>query len=83
MIRRYSGRGEDDERGDLIRWAATIGEPTDELVVARTVRIRLVAVPARLVNRAGTPTLRCPLLWPWASWFTRRLTALRALPDTG
>lgn len=68
---------------NLIRWAVTIGGPTDELVVARTVRARLVAVPARLVNRAGTPTLRCPSRWPWAPWFTRRLAALRALPDTG
>jgi Transposase DDE domain group 1 len=70
---------------NLLRWAVTIGEPApvDELVVARTVRTRLVAVPARLVNRAGTPTLRGPLRWPWAGWFTRRLAVLRALPDTG
>jgi hypothetical protein len=51
--------------------------------VARTVRTCLIGVPARIVNIAGTPTLRGPLQWPWAQWFTLRLTRLRALPDTG
>jgi hypothetical protein len=70
---------------NLVRWTVTVGTqgPVDELIVARTVRTQLIAVPARLVNRAGTPTLRGPLRWPWAGWFTRRLAALRALPDTG
>jgi hypothetical protein len=70
---------------NLLRWSVTLGRrsPIDELVVSRTVRTRLIAVPARLVNRAGTPTLRGPLHWPWAGWFTSRLAALRSLPDTG
>lgn len=70
---------------NLLRWSVTLGRrsPIDELVVSRTVRSRLIAIPARLVNRAGTPTLRGPLHWPWAGWFTGRLAALRALPDTG
>jgi hypothetical protein len=70
---------------NLVRWTVTVGtqSPVSELVVARTVRTQLIAVPARIVNLAGTPTLRCPLRWPWAEWFTRRLAALRALPDTG
>ncbi len=70
---------------NLLRWSVTLGRrsPIDELVVARTVRTRLIAVPARLVNRAGAPTLRGPLQWPWAGWFISRLDALRALPDTG
>jgi hypothetical protein len=69
---------------NLIRWTVTMGcpRPVDELTVARTVRTCLIAVPARIVNLAGAPTLRCPLHWPWAQWFTRRLTRLRALPDT-
>ena len=59
----------------------TIGRPgpVTELTVARTVRTRLIAVPARLVNRAGTPTLRGPAGWPWASQFGEILTRLRAL----
>ena len=71
---------------NLIRWTATIGETgaVDQLTVARTVRTRLIALPGRLVNRAGTMTLRGPLNWPWAEWFNRRLDRLRALePLTG
>jgi Transposase DDE domain group 1 len=70
---------------NLMRWTTTIGEPApaDHRIVARTIRTRLIAVPARLVNRSGTPTLRGPLDWPWAQQFTRRLTAIRALPAPG
>jgi hypothetical protein len=71
---------------NLIRWTATISQPgpVDRRTVARTFRQRLIALPARLVNRAGTPTLRGPLNWPWQQWFRERLTALRELqPQTG
>lgn len=70
---------------NLIRWTVTIGlhRPVDQLTVARSVRTRLIGIPARLVNRAGVPTLRGPAGWPWAGWFTRRLACLRAIPDTG
>ncbi len=66
---------------NLIRWTATIGQngPVDKLTVARTVRRQLIDIPGRLVNRAGTPTLRGPLNWPWRHWFGRRLIALRSL----
>ena len=66
---------------NLIRWTATVGQraPVEQRTVARTVRHRLIAVPGRLVNHAGTPTLRGPLNWPWRQWFRRRLAALRAL----
>lgn len=70
---------------NLIRWTATIGQPTpvDQLSVARTVRLQLLAIPARLVNRSGTLTLRGPSRWPWRHLFTRRLDAIRALPAPG
>ena len=71
---------------NLIRWTDTLGETgaVDRLTVARTVRTRLIALPGRLVNRAGTMTLRGPLNWPWAERFNRRLDQLRALePLTG
>lgn len=71
---------------NLIRWTATIGETdaADRLTVARTVRTKLIALPGRLVNRAGTITLRGPLNWPWAEWFNSRLDRLRTLqPTTG
>lgn len=71
---------------NLLRWTATLGaDPSVEhLVVARTIRTRLIALPGRLVNLAGTMTLRAPLNWPWEAWFNKRLGGLRALqPDTG
>ena len=43
------------------------GRVEDELTVARTIRTRLIALPGRLVNRAGRPTLRLPEHWPWAT----------------
>jgi hypothetical protein len=74
---------------NLIRWTATLGriEPDTapgRLVVARTIRTRYLALPARLVNRAGQPTLRLPTNWPWADTFTAALDTLRtvtAVPD--
>ncbi len=67
---------------NLIRWSATLGQPRAprELTVAPSVRQRLITVPARLVNRSGTLTLRGPRNWPWAQLFTRRLSCLRASP---
>ena len=54
---------------NLIRWSAKLGGLVEEdtLVVARTLRTRYFSVPARLVNRSGTPTLRGPTHWPWAA----------------
>ena len=45
---------------NLMRWTAALGDLVDEhetLVVARTLRTRYFAVPGRLVNRSGRPTL--------------------------
>jgi Transposase DDE domain group 1 len=67
---------------NLVRWTAMLGEltPQDQFTVTRTIRTRVLCVPGRLVNIAGTPTLRGPCHWPWAELFTRCLGALRALP---
>jgi hypothetical protein len=66
---------------NLTRWTVTLSEaPAEHLIVARTVRTQLIAIPARLVNRSGTITLRAPSRWPWANQFLRRLTAIRELP---
>lgn len=67
---------------NLIRWTANLGDlvPDDEhLVVAQTLRTRYFAVPARLVNRSGRPTLRGPLNWPWRDRFVAALANLRAV----
>ena len=72
---------------NLIRWTATLGDlvpDTDTYTVGRTHRVRHVTMPARIVNRAGTLTLRAPARWPWASQFIAALEHLRALqPASG
>jgi hypothetical protein len=67
---------------NLIRWSARLGDihPDDQLTVARTVRMRVLALPGRLVNRSGSIVLRLPERWPWAITFTRALDQIRALP---
>lgn len=66
---------------NLLRWTATLGRTrTDELVVAKTFRTMLLAIPGRLVDRSGRPTLRLPARWPWAERFLATLNVLRALP---
>lgn len=67
---------------NLLRWTARLGDlqPDDRLTVARTLRAQLLAVPGRLVNRAGRLVLRLPERWPWAHSFTTALSRLRALP---
>jgi hypothetical protein len=66
---------------NLICWTAHLGNVRvdDELTVARTMRTRLVAIPGRLVNRAGRTILRLPTRWPWADTFTIALNTLRLL----
>ena len=63
---------------NLSRWTVILGE--HEPVNTRTLRIRLIAVPAVAVNRSGRLTLRFPTLWPWHHQLDRVLTNLRALP---
>jgi hypothetical protein len=66
---------------NLTRWAVTLGDiaPRNQLVVARTIRDRLIDIPGRLVNHAGTPVLRLPTRWPWQRQFNHALVNLRQL----
>lgn len=66
---------------NIARWTAQLGgiRHDDELTIARTLRTQLIAVPARLVNHAGTPRWHCPLNRPRTTPFTRALTNLRTL----
>ena len=70
---------------NMVRWTAHLGgHHTDRLIVARTIRTRLLALPGRLVNRAGRVTLRLPTRWPWAATFTnapRHATRTASRPD--
>lgn len=66
---------------NLIRWTAQLGgHTTNQMIVAKTFRTRLLTIPGRLVNHSGQRTLRLPARWPWADQFTTALGALRALP---
>ena len=65
---------------NLCRWTGLLGDPDSQALNHRTLRTRLIAIAATLVNRSGKPTLRLPLDWPWEAQFTATLTALRALP---
>ena len=68
---------------NIARWTARIGrtQDPDKLTVAATVAKRLLAVPGRLVNRSGRPTLRLPARWPRANTFTTALRRIRSLPQ--
>lgn len=67
---------------NLSRWTGLLSDTSEDRAVLNhaTMRTRLIAVAATLVNRSGRPTLRLPLHWPWADLFTDTLNALRALP---
>ena len=60
-------------------WTGILGDPDSPTANHATMRARLIAIAATLVNRSGTPTLRLPLDWPWEPQFTKTLNALRAL----
>jgi hypothetical protein len=65
---------------NLLRWTQTIGLPNTTTKTARTLRRRLLALPARLVRSARRQTLRMPARWPWQHDFLAALARLRALP---
>ena len=67
---------------NIMRWTDQLGgtRHADQLTVARTIRARLIALPGRVVNRSGRPTLRLPAQWPWADTFHTALDRIRNLP---
>jgi DDE family transposase len=65
---------------NLLRWVATIGLGTSDLVVAKTLRRRLLHVPGRLTRSARRRRLHLPTDWPWATQFLGALARLQAIP---
>ena len=63
---------------NLNRWTTLLAGQTP--VNNRTLRTRITALAAVVVNRSGRLTLRFPTRWPWANVFANTLAAIRALP---
>jgi hypothetical protein len=65
---------------NLLRWVATIGLGGTDLVVAKTLRRRLLHLPGRLTRSARRRLLHLPTDWPWATQFLGALARLQAIP---
>jgi Transposase DDE domain group 1 len=61
---------------NLLRWVAALGLDAQGLVVAKTVRRRLLTLPG-LTSSARRRCLHPAAGWPWAQAFTRALARLR------
>lgn len=66
---------------NLLRWTHLIALPEQTIRTARTLRRRLLTIPARLTRTARRLTLRLPARWPWQHDFLAALARLRALPS--
>jgi hypothetical protein len=65
---------------NLLRWVAAIGlGARQELVVAKTLRRTLLALPGRITRSARRLVLHLPAGWPWAAWFALALARLRCV----
>jgi hypothetical protein len=64
---------------NLRRWVATIALGSNDLVVAKTLRRRLLHLPGRLTRSARRWLLHLPRDWPWAAAFLRALGRLRSV----
>jgi hypothetical protein len=66
---------------NLGRWTARLGDlARTPRQTIKTLRRRVLAVPARLVRHARQLLLRLPRRWPWADHLIAGLSHLRALP---
>jgi hypothetical protein len=65
---------------NLLRWVATIGLASTDLLIAKTLRRRLLTLPGRLTRSARRRRLHLPTDWPWATQFLGALARLRAIP---
>jgi hypothetical protein len=65
---------------NLLRWITQIGlGARGELVVAKTLRRSLLALPGRITRSARRYRLHLPADWPWAAWFDLALARLRCV----
>ena len=65
---------------NLLRRVAAIGLGAGgELVVAKTLRQTLLALPGRITRSARRCRLHLPVGWPWAAWLELALARLRCV----
>jgi hypothetical protein len=65
---------------NLLRFLAAIGlGARGELVVAKTLRRTLLALPGRITRSARRLVLHLPVGWPWAAWLELALARLRCV----
>jgi hypothetical protein len=65
---------------NLLRWIAQIGlGARGELMVAKTLRRSLPALPGRITRSARRYRLHLPADWLWAAWFDLALARLRCV----
>lgn len=66
---------------DLLAWTARLALPTHAATYEpKRLRLRILAVAARLVHTARRRTLKIDSAWPWADTITTAYTRLTALP---
>lgn len=66
---------------NLLRWVHHLGGDTPGPLVAKTLRRKLLTVPARSTRGGRRRQLHLPARWPWATQFVAILTRLRAIPS--
>lgn len=65
---------------NLLRWTQRIALPQATTRTARTLRRRLLTIPARLARSGRRTLLRMPARWPWQHDFLTALGRIRGLP---
>ena len=65
---------------NLLRWVAALGLRAPGLVVAKTIRRRLLSLPGRITRSGRVDTLHLPRRWPWRDALLAALARLRILP---
>jgi hypothetical protein len=68
---------------NLGRWTLRAAGPDFDDATVGTLRRKLVAMPARLVNSARQRRLRAPTNWPWRKRLQQALTVIAAIPAPG
>jgi hypothetical protein len=64
---------------NMLRWVHRLGLDQRGLMVARTMRFRLLQIPARITRSARRTTIHMPARWPWDREFLTALRRIRGL----